>query len=672
MQCRLSLFGPPRLLDEQGKLVPVPAKTFALCAFLLLDSAGAPAGRASLRQFLWEGASAKTAATNLRKFLLRVRKRQEEHGVELIRCERSHVELAPAVEADLAEFLVLVSEPGGADLVRLCSLYRGDLLEGVESEEAESREWLQLNRTKLRDAFISTVAGRLEPVTPDRDRMALRIAARRLIEVDLYNETGHRSLMRHFAEDGERARVREVYGNLERRLRDDLGVEPDEETVALYRSLLPTGATMEAEARRDLIEPIFAAASHEVLGQEEIAIDPLQSFPAVREHRSGTPRITVLPPLPLSAQDSSHHIAASLIEDVTIGLCRFKALSVVAPHTASQLNENAKRSLLQTYDIDYAAETRLLNRGGELWLSVKLMDAIGRNILWTEQYAFDVGQMARQYRELSVQIVRSLVERIERIELARYDAVPDPTAYHLYLAGQRDLRILDLPNARRARRAFKSALGTNPQFVPAIAGLARTFQLEWLLMARGEGGLLAEAERLARLSVEIDPDDSRGYRELGVCSLYAGRFDESLHAFDQAEQRNAQHADLLVDYADALEHACDPNAALEKVSHAIALNPLCPDWYWWVAGGANFHLRRYQDAIASMGRMHDKSPAYRLLAASWAMLGEREQAGTYVRKTKEIHPDFNVRGWLSILPIRNREYAEHYEHSLRVAGFNGS
>ena len=74
MSCRLSLFGPPTLLDEQGRLIPVPAKTFALVAYiLLLASGGAPASRASLRQFLWENSDAKTAATNLRKFLLRIR-----------------------------------------------------------------------------------------------------------------------------------------------------------------------------------------------------------------------------------------------------------------------------------------------------------------------------------------------------------------------------------------------------------------------------------------------------------------------------------------------------------------------------------------------------------------------------------------------------------------------
>ena len=224
MACRLTLLGPPQLLDEQGRLIPIPAKAFALVAYILLTSGGAPASRASVRQFLWETPDTKTAATNLRKFLLRIRQRQKQFGFELILEERDHVRLAQSVEIDLARFLQITAAPGSDDLAALCDLYRGELLEGFVWEEPEVREWLEVQRIRLRDAFVSVVSNGLEAAGPSTDRMSLRIAARRLIEVEPYNETGHRALMRLFAEDGEPARVRDVYRNLEERLRVDLGV----------------------------------------------------------------------------------------------------------------------------------------------------------------------------------------------------------------------------------------------------------------------------------------------------------------------------------------------------------------------------------------------------------------------------------------------------------------
>jgi tetratricopeptide (TPR) repeat protein len=377
-----------------------------------------------------------------------------------------------------------------------------------------------------------------------------------------------------------------------------------------------------------------------------------------------------LPPPPIAGQDYVHQLAVSLVEDVTIGLCRSKALSIVAPHTAWELSQSGKKTLFRTFGIDYAVETRLQSRDGESWLTLKLLDPVSREILWTDQYCLGPEQIARRYREISVRILSSLLERVERAELSRYEREHHATAYHLYLAGQRQLRALDLPHVRRARRAFKSALSICPDFVPTLSGLAKTLRLEWVLLARGDPDLLVEAEKLARRSVELDPDDARGYRELGACTLYTGRFEESLRALGDGETRNPQFADLLMDFGDALTHASDAASGLKKIERAIELNPLCPDQYWWAAGGANFHLHQYEDAIECIQRMQDQTPAFRLLAASHAMIGNQEEAARFTRKTKEFHPDFSVAGWLSILPIREKAYARHYEEGLRRAGFD--
>ncbi len=670
MSCRLSLFGPPTLLDRRGRPVPAPAKTFALAVFLILSSSRAPAKRVSIRQFLWPSADPKTAAANLRKFLARVLERQQRFGFELIRCERGHVALAASAEIDLDLFLKTIAARNPEDLLALCEIYRGDLLEGMAWQELESSEWMEVQRTKLRDTFVGAVSRQLESGDDAIGPVQRRVAARKLIEVDPYNEKAHRTLMRLFSEEGEPARVHEIYRTLKQRLLDDLLVEPDAATTELYHSLRPPeGRRGTSRTARDAVETAFTPAEQMPAAIAADSDDEGAERAARLANQSGAPRITILPPVANGGQSIRHQLAASLIEDVTIGLCRSKSLSVVAPHTAWQLSAPGKRSLFKTFDIDYSVESQLQYSGGEYWLSMKLVSSATRDILWTAQYPFRQEQADRSYRDLSAQIILALVDKVERVELARYEVAQDPTAYSLYLVGQRYTRILDLPNVRRARRTFKAAISASTDFVPAISGLARTYQLEWLLMARGDGDLLVEASRLAERALEIDPDDARGHRDLAVCNLYAGRFDESLRAFSEAERRNPQHADLLNDFSDALVHACEPQSALEKITTAIRLNPLCPDQYWWAAGGANYQLERYGDAIECMSKMRDQSPVYRLLAASWAMVGDQRQASEYVRLAKDIHPDFDVKSWLSILPLRDPKFKELYERGLRRAGF---
>jgi DNA-binding SARP family transcriptional activator/TolB-like protein len=658
MACRLHLFGSARLTDAGGRSILLPAKAFALVARLLLDPSGATSSRAKMAEFLWEGAEAQRAATNLRQLVARVREKQADYGFRLFGGARTQVALELLdVTIDLQEFQTLCRAES-ADLAKLCDLYAGELLEAFDWDKPDFREWLHVQRATLRNCFITAVTQRIAASATPLDPQSTRVAARRVLEIDPYNEAACRALMRVHGMEHAHAPIRELFTSLEGRLKNDLGVAPDRETIALYQSLLTPQQSFASKS----VEPRVAA--FRPAGKDDRGTPEAETHPS-----TGLPRVTILPPVPPPLQDYHYGLATSLVEDITIGLCRFKAFSVIAPHTAAQLTGAGKGALLRTHGIDYLVETQLTTPRGAQRLSVRLLRAMSREILWAEQYAFEDADVAQKYNELSLRIILSLIERVERAELARYDRNHEESAYRHFLTGQKFLNQLDLPHVRRARRSFKAALSVSPYFVPAISALARTYQREWMLMARGDEELLGEATRLAKQSVEIDPDDASGYRELGIAWLFRGAFDESLEALRLAEQRNPQHADLLVDAADALSHSSEAPAALPKVNRAIELNPLCPDQYWWVAGTTHYQMYNYQSVIDCVSRMRDQSPAYRLMAAACAMHGDQARAGDYRRKAMEIHPDFDVASWLKILPIQDRRGAEHYEEGLRKAGF---
>jgi DNA-binding SARP family transcriptional activator/TolB-like protein len=661
MTYRLSLFGPPTLRDGGGIPASVPEKTFPLVAYLLLSARGGFANRAPISAFLWETADTNLAATNLRSLLARIRDRQRQLGFAVIQDDRGPVRLVrSSVRIDLMRFLEVVSQDRAQDISELSGLYSGDLLEHFASLGSEYDHWLQLQRSTLRDTFVRAVSARLEPADETLDPLTIMHAAQRVIEADPYNEVACRALMRIRGRESRPAQVAEYFYALQARLSHDLGVKPAQQTIELFNTLTPPRPSQPARAANSPDETDSA-----LIGARSLPGSPIPGLAV----RIGAPRITILPPPGVAHPDYHHQLAHSLIEDVTLGLCRSNTFSVVAPYTARELSNSGKRDLFATFGIDYAVETRLQNRGGERWLSIKLIDARTREILWPGQVRFDRAHLAEDYRLLSAQILSSLTDKIESIELARYDVEQDATAYHMYLRGQRWAGMLDLPHVRRARRAFKATVASFPDFVPALSGAARTYQLEWVLTARGDQDLLTEAARFASRSIEVDPEDARGFRELGACNLYAGHFDDSLAMMAEAERRNPQFADLLLDFGDALTHAGQAAEALKKITKATVLNPLAPDYYWWTAAGAKYFLHEYSDAIKFIERMRDQTPAFRLLAACWARLGERDLAVEYVRKVLEIHPAFSVRSWLSILPIRDPQYEKDYEDGLREAGF---
>lgn len=646
MSGRLYLLGRPRALTEGGKALHFPNKAYVLAAYLLhaRDAAGIP--RRTVAEFLWESVDSSVASANLRQPLGRIRDVERAGNVRLIEDDGQYLKLDKhCFTVDLAQLMVLTGERLRVNLIELCELYSGDLLAGQDGEQGLG-QWVRTRRAECREAFLASVGRQIEPLPPKVDRAHLFRAARRLAEIDAFGEVGPRTLMRLQFEAGRPDLATRVYRELQALLRTELGVEVSTATEQLF-------ATLRASNSRP--EPA------------SVAVEPPAPTEPVRA--SGVPKIAILMPPPVP--NPAHATACALIDDITIGLCRFKGLSVVAPHTAWQLAEEAKQQdAFQRFNLDYVAETRLHQLAGDGVLAVKLYSARSREILWAEQFGFGAISTAQQYRELSLRIMLTLTSRVERAELARYDIAQHPTAYHWYLQGRQSLTALDLPSARRARQAFKTAVGLAPDFVPAISGLARTFQIEWLLLARGDGGLLAEAERLATRAIELDEEDARGYRERGICHLYARHYDACLEAYGQAEGLNPQHADLIADHADALVHASDPEGALVKIERAIELNPLAPDSYWWTAGGANYLVGNYQASIDAIARMRNRTPALQLRAASHAMLGEREAAADCVAQARDVHPEFSIAKWLSIVPFRDEQHIRHYEAGLRQAGFD--
>jgi DNA-binding SARP family transcriptional activator/tetratricopeptide (TPR) repeat protein len=666
MSGRLQLLGRPRALAASGAALHFPNKAYALAAFLAYagDASGAP--RRALAEFLWEGADPSVASANLRQLLVRIRDVERAHNVRLFEDDGQHMRLGrDHFSIDLDQFLELTRERLRVNLAELCDLYGGELLADQDGEP-KFAQWLRLRRAECREAFIASVSRQLEPLPPRVDRTQLLRAARRLIEVDGYNEVGPRTLMRLHAEGGRLDLARNVYNELKTLLAKELETEVDPATAQLVVALHAP-----ENRQKPSINPVTDArgAGNRAPGArlsdrasvEDAAMEPVRS--------AGVPKLAILMPPPVTSE--AHATACALIDDVTIGLCRFKGLTVVAPHTAWQLAEEAKQQdAFQRFNLDYVAESRLHPLGSEAVLAVKLYSARSREIIWADHFAFTPASSAQQYRELSLRIMLSLTSRVERAELARYDLAQHPTAYHWYLVGRQSLTALDLPSARRARQAFKTAVSLAPEFVPAISGLARTYQIEWLLLARGDGGLLAEAGRLAARAIELDENDARGYRESGICHLYARHYDACLDAYARAEDLNPQHADLIADHADALVHSSDPEAALAKINRAIELNPLAPDSYWWTAGGANYLVGNYAASIEAIARMNNRTPALQLQAASHAMLGARAAAAECVEQAREVHPEFSIAKWLSIVPFKDERHIRHYEEGLRLAGFD--
>ncbi len=146
---------------------------------------------------------------------------------------------SPSCSASICSTIINYARKGDIESVLgLCDLYAGDLLAQNEPQNSDFDEWLDVERVRLRDDLITMLLGMVnKPVGVSIDEK--RQCARKLIEIDPYQEVGYRTLMQTASQLGLIAKVERTFRECTKKLRDDLDVEPEEETIELYQQLLP-------------------------------------------------------------------------------------------------------------------------------------------------------------------------------------------------------------------------------------------------------------------------------------------------------------------------------------------------------------------------------------------------------------------------------------------------
>ncbi|MBY3514467.1 hypothetical protein HFN76_19860 [Rhizobium laguerreae] len=638
----LKTFGRLQLVDEDGNDVAFPEKGLLLLAYLFTTDQGS-ADRATLVSFLWGDADRDDTLATLRKLISRMKARQIELGINILSSQGNMV----TVDRESLSSDILLSgteeevEPFSR-LKLLVKLMNQPFLESVHSHSRRFQLWLAEREISHIALLGSTLRAASRLAQSPKESELLRKAAVILFRAEPKDPDTLQMLIEIFQAEDEVASLR---NHFEQR-----------------RNAILRGTAARTRPDGDAIS--LRPTSSPSMPKRETAF-PLEP----QDIRIAIPRLVLLPPKNQSARPQVGFLAASLVEDITIGFCAFNSLEVIAPYSAVQIGHHVEtqKAFFERHRVNYILDTRISNTGDEVTLFAQLIFFDQNQIVWAERFSLDHMDLVKDRRVVARRIALSVSSEIERHEALREDL--NPIAYHRYLVGRRHLARLTLPNLRRARKEMKAALSVSPDFAPALSSMARTYSKEWLLTARGDIELLQTAESLAKQATETRPDFADGYREFGVAKLLQGAFDESAEAMEVAESLAPHYADVIADYADTLVHCSLPAMALRKIERAIELNPLGPDTYFWTGAGANYALGEFEASLDYIGQMADPSLADRLSAASWAMLGRQDKARIFVRRFREGNPDFDVDKWLSAVPSKEQWHKDLYRQGLKKAGF---
>jgi adenylate cyclase len=383
--------------------------------------------------------------------------------------------------------------------------------------------------------------------------------------------------------------------------------------------------------------------------------------------------IALLPLRNLSGVPEDEPLCAGITGDIIHNLTRFRDLTVIAQHSALQINALAlpPRQISERLGVRYVLLGHLQRRSRGLQVQARLLDADPEQVVWSMEFDGPLSDVFAFQDEVTEVVAANVAAEIRTAEVRRsVDSAPaELSAYGLVLQGQFLTHQYRRAANWQARLLFERARRIDPGYGRSYAALSRTFNLDWrYAWSADPDASLDRALELAELAIQYDPLDARGHAEVGFVCLYRKQHQASLVAYERAVELNPNDADVLAEMGDALGYVGQFEAAVAVLDRAIRLNPFCPDWYLWILGGVYFNVGEYRRAIDALQRMRDLSEARRMLASTYAHLGKIDEARHHAAQLMKAHPNFSIDHWRTVPPFQDPEPLERLIEGMRKAG----
>jgi serine/threonine-protein kinase len=394
------------------------------------------------------------------------------------------------------------------------------------------------------------------------------------------------------------------------------------------------------------------------------------AFPVVTKEEGAS--IAVLPFVNLSADKENEYFSDGLAEEIINALTKVPELRVIARTSAFAFRgkEQDLRTIGQRLRVGTILEGSVRRAGNRIRVTAQLIKIADESHIWSEGYDREMTDIFAIQDDISKAIATSL-----KVKFAAPQRRPgNIEAFQSYLKGLYWYQRYTPESLAKAKESFEQALGHDPSYAPAYAGLAVFYYGLGALSIKRMIEMAPLAKSAAEKALAIDQTLSEAHSVLG---LIAGsvEYDWKVaeHHFQAAmavepvpplvRVRNALYfltplrrfEDAVVQYQQALE--TDPLSMMVHfglafalycerqydgaIEHAARAVDLYPD-YWLVHFAMGLALSQkgsIKESIASLEATVRLSPSFTLatgfLAASYARSGSPGHAGKLMEELME-------------------------------------
>jgi serine/threonine-protein kinase len=255
---------------------------------------------------------------------------------------------------------------------------------------------------------------------------------------------------------------------------------------------------------------------------------------------------------------------------------------------------------------------RMMQSGGSLRIGTELVDVATGSLLWGAQYDRKPGDIFVVQDEISNEISGKLRLRLTRAEKKQLTKrhTENAEAYRLYLKGRHHWNQWTEEGFYKAIEYFRHAVGKDPSYALAYAGLADCYVLLGWNSYLPPKEVFPKGKAAAQTALQLDPDLAEAHTPLAALLwLHDWQWEEAQTEFNRSLELGPAYATANHWYAEYAMTMGRPGEAMTRMKNGQDLDPLALIINVAV-GWALYFARRYDEAIEQLRRTVDLDPNY--------------------------------------------------------------
>jgi TolB-like protein/Tfp pilus assembly protein PilF len=324
--------------------------------------------------------------------------------------------------------------------------------------------------------------------------------------------------------------------------------------------------------------------------------------------------VAVLPFANATGNPDGEYLSDGLTEDIINRLAQLPELRVLSRSTVFRFKnkDDDPQKIGKDLQVQGVLTGRITRRGDELAVETDLVNVSDGSQMWGQRYTRKISDVAALQNDIVSDLSGKLRTRVTHREKEQMNqgTTANSEAYQLYLKGRFYWNQRTRENLLRSIDSFRQAIGLDPNYALAYAGLANAYEVAsgYSALESKEAEPLAEAA--AKRALELAPDLGAAHAAMGSVHAAHRDWDGANREFQQALHLDPKDASSHYFYSyTVLVPQKRYDEAIQEIQHAVELEPAS------LAINANYGgtftiAKRYPEAKAQLDRAMALDPNF--------------------------------------------------------------